>query len=150
MEQMKVPKYWKKKNKDNPYFQGNYQNRESHDQRSTKNIRIRKNIPHTCTSWSKCMTCISLDPVFYLTIYVMQVYLSFHTYPKLHSKPLKIGWKEGKTTKCLGEDHTHWVIEWIIWGTYIYFTKFIKSPDRRLIKEWMIGNSVKPFYLATA
>ena len=24
--------------------------RESHDQRSTKNIRIRKNIPHTCTS----------------------------------------------------------------------------------------------------
>ena len=45
---------------------------------------------------------------------------------------------------------THWAIKRIIWGTYIYFTKFIKSPDRRLIKEWMIGNSVKPFYLATA
>ena len=24
-----------------------------------------------------------------------------------------------------------------------YFAKLIKPPDRRLIKEWMIGNSVK-------
>jgi hypothetical protein len=31
-----------KKERDSPYFQGNYQKRESHDQRSTKNIRIRK------------------------------------------------------------------------------------------------------------
>ena len=66
-----------------------------------------------------------------------------HTYPKLHSKPLEVGWKEGKTIKCLGEDRTHWAIEWIIWGTYIYFEKLIKPLDRRLIKEWMIGNSVK-------
>jgi hypothetical protein len=22
-----------------------------------------ENIPQTCTSWSKCMSCISLDPV---------------------------------------------------------------------------------------
>ena len=47
------------------------QKRESHDQRSIKNIRNHFYIPHTYTSWSKCMTCISLDPVFDLAIYVM-------------------------------------------------------------------------------
>ena len=31
-----------KKERDSTYFQGNYKKGESHDQRSTKNIRIRK------------------------------------------------------------------------------------------------------------
>jgi hypothetical protein len=48
-----------------------------------------ENISHICTSWSKCMTCIASDPVFDLTIYVVQVCLSFHTYLKLHSKPFR-------------------------------------------------------------
>ena len=43
-----------KRKKDSPYFQikGNHKReRESHDQRSTKIFRVRKNfkIPHTCT-----------------------------------------------------------------------------------------------------
>jgi hypothetical protein len=36
-----------------------------------------ESIPHTCTSGSKCMTCISSDLIFDLTIYVVQVCLSF-------------------------------------------------------------------------
>jgi hypothetical protein len=35
-----------------------------------------------------------------------------------------------------------WAIGRIIWETYIYFVKFIIPPDRWLIKEWMIDNSV--------
>jgi hypothetical protein len=51
-------------------------------------------------------------------------------------------WKEGKFKKPLVRYHTHWVIEWIIWGTYIYFAKPIKHPVRWSIKERMIGDSV--------
>ena len=35
--------------------------------------------PHTCTSWSKSMTYLSLDPCFDFTIYAMQV--CSHIYP---------------------------------------------------------------------
>ena len=50
-----------------------------------------------------------------------------HTYLKLHSKLLEIGWKEGKTIKCLDEDHAHWAIKWILWGTYVLFCKTHKN-----------------------
>ena len=53
--------------------------------KSTKNIRIRK-IFHTCTSWSKCMTCISLRSDFWLSKICDASMPLFHNYLKLHQK----------------------------------------------------------------
>ena len=65
-----------------------------------------------------------------------------HTYPKLHSKPLEIGWKEGKLIPWWGP---YTLSDWAnhLRNLYFIFAKLIKPPDRRLIKEWMIGNSFK-------
>jgi hypothetical protein len=54
-----------------------------------KIFRIRKIIkkPHNCTSWSKCMTCISLDSIFDLAKYVMQVCLIFISTQNSTKKP---------------------------------------------------------------
>ena len=65
-----------------------------------------------------------------------------HTYLKLHSKLFRDRMKR-RQNKCLCKDHTHWATEWIIWGTYSLFLQNSISLDRRLIKEWMIGNSIK-------
>jgi hypothetical protein len=73
------------------------------------------------------MTCISSDLIFDLTIYVVQVCLSFIPTWKSTQSLLEIGWKGGKTIKCLGEEQTHWAIEWIIWETYILFCKTHKT-----------------------
>jgi hypothetical protein len=74
MEHMKVPKYWKKEIVHTS--KAIIKKRESWSKDYQKILGL-ENIPHTCTSWSKCMTRISLDPVFNLTIYVMQICLSF-------------------------------------------------------------------------
>jgi hypothetical protein len=53
------------------------------------------------------MTCISLRFGFDLAKYVMQVY-PFYTYPKLHSKPLVVGYeKEGKIPDTLVRFYTY-------------------------------------------
>ena len=67
--------------------------------------------------------------VFYLAKYVMHVCPTFHTYLKLHSKALVVGYeKEGKKIQIpLVRFHTYWVVERIIWGTYIYFAKTYKT-----------------------
>jgi hypothetical protein len=49
---------------------------------------------------------------------------------------------EGKLKMPLVRYNTHWAIKWIIWGTYIYFAKLTKPPDRWLIKERIIGDYV--------
>jgi hypothetical protein len=105
-----------------------------------KIFRIRNfiKILHTCMSWSKCMTCISLRSGLWLSKICDASMPHFHTYLKLHSKTLVLGYeKEGKIPNALVRFHIHWAIERIIWGTYICFTKLIKPLDRWLIKEWM-------------
>jgi hypothetical protein len=100
----------KERNKDSPYFQikGTYlKKREIHDSKEYQKIfrirKVMKKIPHTCMSWSKCMICISLWSCFWLSNICDASMPTFHTYPKLHSKALVVGYeKEGKI-KCLGE-----------------------------------------------
>ena len=101
-------------------------------------------IPHTCTSWSKCVTCISLRSSFWLSKICDESMPHFHTYPKLHSKAISGRiWKRRKIFKCLwwGFIHIERSRESFEELT-CYFTKHIKPPDRWLIKERMIGNSV--------
>ena len=117
-------------------------------QRSTKLFRIWNitKIPHTCTSWSKCMACISLRSGFWLSKICDASMPHFHTYPKLHSKAFSDRVKRRQNFQIpLVRFHTLWAIERIIWGTYICFTKLVKPSDRWLIKEWMIGDSVITF-----
>jgi hypothetical protein len=115
-------------------------------QRSIKIFRIRilwKKIPHTCTSWSKCMSCISFWPDFWLATYVMQVCPTF--IPTQNSTQSFSGriWKRRQDLKCLwwGIIHMERSNESFEEITFI-LQKLIKPPDRWLIKEWMIGDSV--------
>jgi hypothetical protein len=94
-------------------------------------------------SWSKCMTCICLRSGFDLAKICDACMPHFHTYPKLYSKPLVVGY----------EKKAKYQMPW--WG-FIHIErsresseeltfslqKHIKPPDRQLIKEWMIGDSV--------
>jgi hypothetical protein len=111
---------------------------------------VQKNLEYEQYEKFHTLACLDLSvwlaspcgPVFDLATYVMQVCpLSY-----LPKTPLKAFsgrlWKEGNIQMPLVRYHTHWVIEWIIWGTCIYFTKFIKPPHRWSIKEWMISDSV--------
>ena len=49
-----------KERKASPHFQ----NQSKRERGMTKEFKQKFKISHTCTSWSKCMTWISLDPVF--------------------------------------------------------------------------------------
>jgi hypothetical protein len=70
---------------------------------------------HTLTqSWSKCMTCISLDPDFDLAILCDASMPLFHTYPKTPQKSFRNMIKRRQISEAFGKDYTHWVIEWII------------------------------------
>jgi hypothetical protein len=84
----------------------------------------------------------SCGPVFDLATYMMQVCPTF--IPTQYSTQSLSGriWKKAKSQMPLVRYHIHWAIEWIIWGTYISLQKFIKPPDRWLIKEPMIGDSI--------
>jgi hypothetical protein len=95
-------------------------------------------------SWSKCMTCIFLWSVFWLSNTCDASMPTFHAYPKLHSRALVVGYEnKAKNSKIpLVRYHTLWASKRIIRGTYISLQKLIKPPDRWLIKEWMIGDSV--------
>ena len=109
---IKKRKEKKEKNKDSLYFRikGILKKREIHDSKEYKNILELgnyKKIPHTCTSWSKCMTCISLRSSF-LTYQNMRCkYASISYLPKNSTKkPLVVGWKE-RQYQAFGEEHTH-------------------------------------------
>jgi hypothetical protein len=45
--------------------------------------------PHTCTPWSECMIFSSIDPLFDLAIYAMQVCFTF-ILPKTPHKLIRI------------------------------------------------------------
>jgi hypothetical protein len=61
-------------------------------------------------SWSKCMTCISLWSSFWLSNICDASMPTFYTYPKLHSKPLVVGYEKKAKFKCLWWGIIH--IEW--------------------------------------
>jgi hypothetical protein len=70
------------------------------------------------------MTCISLDLVFDLAILCDTSMPLFHTYLKLHIKPLEVGWKEGKRQKPLVRTlHIEWSSE-SFWGAKAKFHIF--------------------------
>ena len=99
----------KERNEDSPYFhiKGIHpKERDSWCKGVPKIFRIRNimKIPHTCTSWSKCMTCISLRSSFWFSKICDTSMPHFHTYLKLHSKAIsgRIS-KRRQNTKCLGE-----------------------------------------------
>ena len=62
------------------------QKREAWPRSSNKKFKI----PHTYTSWSKCMTCISSDPVFDLATLCDASMPLFHSYLKLHRKTIRM------------------------------------------------------------
>ena len=89
------------------------------------------------------MTCISLRSSFWLSKICDASMPHFHTYPKLHSKALVVG-NEKKAKFQMpwcGFIHIERLRESFEELTFI-LQKLIKSSDRWLIKEWMIGDSV--------
>ena len=80
------------------------------------------------------MTCISLDPVFDLAILCDTSMPLFFAYPKLHKKPLEVGWKEGKYQKPLMTTiHIEWSSE-SFWGAKLTFI-FSKSDKTQVSKQ---------------
>jgi hypothetical protein len=80
------------RNNDSPYFQikgiSSKRERDSWSKEYKKYIELGTiwKIPHTCMSWSKCMTYITLRSGFWLSKIWDASMPQFHTYPKLHSK----------------------------------------------------------------
>jgi hypothetical protein len=113
-------------------------------QRSTKKI-FRNLFPHTCTSRSKCMTCISLWFRLWLSNICDTSMPTFIPTQNSTQKALVVGYEKKANLKCLwwGIIHNEWSSESFEKLTFL-LQKFIKPPDRWLIKEQMIGNSVIP------
>jgi hypothetical protein len=65
-----------------------------------------------------------------------------YTYPKLHSKPFRDRIRRRQTNALVRIIHIERSSESFEVLAF-YFVKLIKPLDRRLIKEWMIGNSIK-------
>ena len=72
-------------------------------------IRIASIYPHTCTSWFDCMIFFSMDPLFDLAKYAIQVCLQ--TFPTwAPHKLFRCRKKKKANSKCLGEKKNTWVI----------------------------------------
>ena len=65
-----------------------------------------------------------------------------HTYLKLHSKLFRDRMKRRQNNAMVRNIHIERSSESFEELTF-YFAKLMKPLDRRLIKEWMIGNSIK-------
>ena len=136
----------KQRNKDSLYFRikALIQKDRFMIQRSTKIFRIRTlwKISHTCTSWSKCVTCISLRSGFWLSKICDASMPHFHNYLKLHSKPLVVGYEKKAKSNAFGEvSYTLSDRENHLRNLHL-FCKTYKTLDRWSIKERMIGSSV--------
>jgi hypothetical protein len=92
--------------------------------------------PHTCTSWSKSMALLSLDPRFDFTTHAMQVCYFIHPYLKLHIGLLEVGENKRRQNFAMpwwGNIH-HWVI-WechlrsIKWTMLLFEKNFQKTPS---------------------
>ena len=89
------------------------------------------------------MTCISLRSGLWLSKICDASIPQFHTYPKLHSKAFSGRiWKIRQNTKCHGEVSYTLSDQENHLRNLHFFAKFIKPPNRWLIKEWMISDSI--------
>ena len=106
--------------------------------------------PHTCTPWSECMLFFSMDPLFDLAIYAMQVCFTL-ILPKLHISLLEVGSKAKH--QCLGEDtYTIERFESTIW--WEVSAKFSIAKVIKKLQVCFIGDSddlvSKLLYFSTA
>ena len=112
-------------------------------------IRIATLYPHTCTSWFDCMIFFSVDPLFDLAKYAMQVcFESFRTLPELHISFLEVGRKRRQTQNALVRKK---ILEWFestIWGVHVNYSLFQKKNSMLLRCEngmrWLCFRAV-PF-----
>ena len=98
---------------------------------------IHQKYPHTCTSWSRLITCFSFGSGLWLSkMWEAGCLYTLHTYRSTKKKPLEVGWKKRKAhKKGLVRNETHWAIREITRGTYQFlFKNYIKPPDWRLNK----------------
>jgi hypothetical protein len=87
-----------------------------------------KNIPHTCTSRSSCLTSFFVDPVFGSTI-SCGTSESLLSYLKLHIQAIEVG--SWGSLKAFGEvTNSAWAIEGTIRGSLSFFAKFSKKTPR--------------------
>ena len=101
-----------RREKDSPYPKKKKKKQEGDDSYkevhppSTKNI-----LPHTCTSWSRFMTCLSFGSGFWFSkIWEASLFL-YPPYLQLHQKEaLGVGWKSKANFQSLGEVEHHWAI----------------------------------------
>ena len=107
--------------------------------------------PHTCTSWSKFMTCFSFGSGFWLSK-IWEAGLPL--YPpclQLHQKEaLGVGWKERhKNMPWWGIMHK-WAIWEIIEELYFSFRKCYKTSELTVEQKVRKWHSTRPFRPSTA
>ena len=125
----------KKREKDSPYPKIKKKEQERDDSYNGVHTPSTKNIfPHTCTSWSRFMTCFSFRSGFWLSKIWEASLPLYPPYLQLHQKEaLGVGWKRKAHKKALGTKH-FWAIWEIIRGTYKFlFKNFIKTQQ---IDSW--------------
>jgi hypothetical protein len=143
--------WWKKRReKDSPYFP-TQSSKESHVQRSTKICRFRKIIkfPHTCTSWSKCMICISVRSGFWLSNIMWCKCAFFYTYPKIHISHVvgRMKRKENIKSLWLGSYTSERPSESL--GEPNFFIKLWKTSKKKVDQGTNDKHFYEPFYLST-
>ena len=69
---------------------------------------IHQKYPHTCTSWSRLMTCFSFGSGLWLSKIWEASSPSYPPYLQIHQKePLDVGWKRKAHKKALVRNETH-------------------------------------------
>ena len=89
-------------------------------------IKIASIYPHNCTSWFDCMIFFSMDPLFDLAKYAMQVCLE--TFPTwAPHKLLEVARKRRQTQNSLVRKQTLEWFESTIWGVHVNYSLFQKK-----------------------
>ena len=104
---------------------------------------IHHKYPHTCTSWSRLMTCFSFGSGLWLSKIWEASLPSYPPYLQIHQKkePLEVGWKRKAHKRPWWGMKHNWAIREITRGTYKFRLKnFIKPPDWRLNKGVVSGS----------
>ena len=120
---------------------------------STKNI-----LPHTCTSWSRFMTCLSFGSGFWLSKIWGASLLLYPPYLQLHQKEaLGVGWKRKANYQSLGEvENTIRIWEYHLRRSlsYVFYLqkKIIKTPSMLhswVVMPWCLSRSISQPLKAT-
>jgi len=77
---------------------------------------------HICTSWSKSMALLSLDPQFDFTIYAIQVCYFVYSYLKLHINLLEVG--ENKRRQNIAMPRWGSIHHRVIWECHLRSIKW--------------------------